>query len=148
MAGKVFGVKLNGVKGSFFDAQKVIDATDKAERQVLSKFGAFVRRTARTSIRKRRKTSKPGSPPSSHTGLLKRNIFFAYEKSRNSVVIGPISLNKSGDAPELLEYGGRATRRINGKSRRVTYKPRPYMGPAMAANLPALPGMWADSIKG
>lgn len=167
MAGNLFDVKLNGVKGSFFDAQKVLDATDNAERKVLSKFGAFVRRTARTSIRKhakpsqasiekairkgkrpKRTTSRPGKPPYDHTGLLKRNIFFAYERSRHSVVIGPVALNQRSGVPELLEYGGRAMRKIKGKMKRVTYKPRPFMGPAMARNLPALPAMWADSIKG
>ncbi|HOM77081.1 MAG TPA: hypothetical protein PLE88_11240, partial [Anaerohalosphaeraceae bacterium] len=56
----------------FFDSPKVIRAVDKSTRKVLSRFGAFVRRTAKQSIRKRKKSSTPGTPPSSHTGLLKR----------------------------------------------------------------------------
>ena len=76
------------VKQLFFDSPKVVRAVDRTTRRVLSKFGAFVRRTARSSIRKRKRTSEPGSPPSSHTGLLKRFIFFGYDAQKRSVVIG------------------------------------------------------------
>ena len=83
------GMKLNQAKGLFFDRQPVLNAVSRSERRVLSKFGAFVRRGARSSIRKRKSVSEPGSPPSSHTGLLRKMIFFVYEPARASVVIGP-----------------------------------------------------------
>ena len=51
-------------KQMFFDRAKVKNAVDKGVRKVLSKFGAFVRRTARSSIRKRKRVSAPGEPPS------------------------------------------------------------------------------------
>ncbi len=38
-------------RASYFDRQAVIDAVGKARAKVLSKFGAFVRRKARSSIR-------------------------------------------------------------------------------------------------
>jgi len=50
-------------KQMFFDTKAVMRATDKATRRVLSKFGAFVRRSARSSIRKRKRTSAPASRP-------------------------------------------------------------------------------------
>jgi len=53
------------ITNMFFDSKKVVSATDRATRRVLSRFGAFVRRTAKQSIRKRKKVSQPGSPPSS-----------------------------------------------------------------------------------
>jgi len=56
----------------FFDRQAVISKVDAATRRVLSRFGAFVRQRAKSSIRKRRNPAPPGSPPSSHTGLLKK----------------------------------------------------------------------------
>jgi ribosomal 50S subunit-associated protein YjgA (DUF615 family) len=77
------------VKSSFFDRKIVIDAMDRAARNVLSKFGAFVRQRAKSSIRQRKRASDPGKPPSSHTGVLKDFIFFGYEADRQSVVIGP-----------------------------------------------------------
>lgn len=131
------------IKYLFFDSPKVIRAVDKSTRKVLSKFGAFVRRSARQSIRKRKRTSAPGSPPSSHTGLLKRFIFFGYDPDQKSVVIGPVPLNQRGKTPSTLEYGGRATVR----RKQVQISPRPFMGPAMEKEKPKLPGMWKDSVK-
>ena len=91
----MIGMKLSKAKLSFFDSKAVTGAVDKATRRVLSRFGAFVRRGAKSSIRKRKRVSKPGEQPSSHTGLLKKFIFFGYDRSRSSVVIGPARLNFS-----------------------------------------------------
>ena len=143
----MIGMRFNQAKGLFFDRPAVMGAVDRAERKVLSRFGAFVRRGARSSIRRRKSISQPGSPPSSHTDLLKRNIFFVYEPQRSNVVIGPILLNKGTDAPALLEHGGTATRRRKRKRVRMTYRPRPFMGPAFEREQPKLPAMWRDSVR-
>jgi len=140
------------VKRVFFDTKTVRAKTDKATRRVLSKFGAFVRQTAKRSIRKRKKVSQPGKPPSSHTGLLKRFIFFGYDIVRRSVVIGPVRLTQKGrgQAPSVLEYGGVVTmrpRRRGGKKRRANIRPRPFMGPAMEKEKDQLPALWQDSAK-
>ena len=137
------------IKRMFFDRQAVISKVDAASRKVLSKFGAFVRRSAKSSIRKRKKPAPPGSPPSSHTGLLKKFIFFGYDTDAQSVVIGPTRLNQKGrgEAPPLLEYGGKATLVRRGKKKRTTYKARPYMGPAFEKEKPQLPAMWRDSVR-
>jgi len=136
-------------KRMFFDRQAVISKVDAATRRVLSKFGAFVRRSAKSSIRKRKKAAPPGQPPSSHTGLLKKFIFFGYDADRRSVVIGPTRLNQKGrgEAPPLLEYGGKATLVRRGKKKRVTYQARPYMGPAFEKEKPQLPAMWRGSVR-
>ncbi|MCR4415291.1 MAG: hypothetical protein NUV77_23005 [Thermoguttaceae bacterium] len=115
----MFGMEVGQVKRLFFDTERVVRATDKAQRRVLSKFGAYVRRGAKSSIRKRRAPSPPGTPPSSHTGVLKRFIFFAYEPERHNVVIGPAKTNQvffdrdrrpvRGTVPSVLEYGGQVT---------------------------------------
>ena len=163
----MIGMNLKSIKGSFFDAPAVMRAVDKATRDVLSKFGAFVRTRAQQSIKKgpfsgrkkrgqartsfRRKNSQPGNPPYSQTGLLKKFIWFGYYSDRQSVVIGPVRLNsKTGDALPALEYGGMATIRRNRREPcvRVQVKARPFMGPAFEAVLPKLPAMWANSVKG
>jgi phage gpG-like protein len=133
----------------FFDSPKVIRSVDKSTRRVLSRFGAFVRRTAKQSIRKRKKASTPGSPPSSHTGLLKRFIFFGFDTQKRSVVIGPTRLteNNRGQAPSILEYGGRTTVEGNKKKTRVRISARPFMGPAFEKEKPLLPALWKDSVK-
>jgi hypothetical protein len=147
----VFDLRVDQAKGLFFDSKRVEGSVDVAERKVLSRIGAFVRRTARSSIRKRKRVSAPGQPPSSHTGLLKRFIFFAYEPTHHSVVIGPARLSqKVGDAPSALEHGGRSrvvVSRGKRQKRTVTIRPRPFMGPALERNLDEFADEWADSIR-
>jgi hypothetical protein len=164
-------------KAAFFD--KVIqDKVTPATFRALARFGALVRTKARRSIRKRKKSSKPGEAPSSHNGQLRNNIFFAYEPNRGGVVIGPSARRMSGSgggivtkqlATETLEYGGKVgvveTRHKSGKwlstggrrikgtggRRRVRWvkvKPRPYMGPAFDSTAPLASTFWRNSIKG
>jgi hypothetical protein len=143
----MIGLKLKQAKGLFFDRHAVLSAVTRAQRKVLSKFGAFVRQEARSRIRRRKRSSREGESPSTWTGLLKRNIFFVFDPGRRSVVIGPILLNRGTDAPATLEHGGAVTRRDRqGKQKRVVYAPRPYMGPAFDREQTKLPELWRDSV--
>lgn len=135
------------VKSMFFDRAAVVKAVDRATLSVLSKIGAFIRQAAKSSIRSRKAISKPGSPPSSHEGSLKRLIYFSYDPASRSVVIGPVPLHGKAEAPPLLEFGGTARRIRRGKARTVNYRARPFMGPAMQQELPKLPAMWANSVR-
>lgn len=106
-------------KGYFFDTKHVEQAVDAPRRRILSKAGAFIRRRAKSSIRKRKAASSPGSPPSSHTGILKKFIYFGYDPASDSVVVGPAKTNQvffgedrkpeTGTVPSVLEYGGSIT---------------------------------------
>lgn len=143
----MIGIKLKGATRLFFDRPAVTRATERGTRQVLSQFGAFVRQTAKSSLRKRKAASAPGQPPSSHTGLLKHNIFFVFSPASRSVVIGPILLNKGTDAPCILEYGDTVVRRRRNRRVRIKYEPRPYMGPAFEKEQARLPALWRDSVQ-
>lgn len=144
----MFGLRLIEARRGFFDRARVLAATTVAERRVLARFGAFVRQRARTSIRPRPGTSAPGQPPFSHTGLLRQFLLFAYDQGRRSVVIGPVALNqRHRDAPRLLEAGGTALRQRRGRVVAVRYAARPFMQPAFAAELPALPARWRDAVR-
>ena len=90
------------IKSLFFDRPKVQRAVDKAKRAVLSRAGAFVRQTAKQSIRKRKGVAPSGKPPHSHTGLLRRFIFFGYDCGSDSVVVGPLGFKRS-DAPNVSD---------------------------------------------
>ncbi|HID23432.1 MAG TPA: hypothetical protein EYP14_13685 [Planctomycetaceae bacterium] len=138
---------LKEAKRGFFDRKKVQRSVDTATRRVLSRFGAFVRTRARTSIRKRTGTSPPGRPPYSHVGLLRRLIFFAYDRRRRSVVVGPVLIRRDSQAPELLEHGGQTLVRTGGRRGRLRYRPRPYMGPAFQREQQNLSALWRDSIR-
>lgn len=142
------------VKQLWFDSPRVIRAVDKAKRRVLSRAGAWIRNFARYSMRrapkKGPKHSRPGKPPFVHTGLLKNFLFFSWDPTSKTVVVGPEKLG-AGEAPRTLEYGGpvRAKRWRRGKRVVVAgfVKPRPYMAPALAAELPMLPARWRDSVR-
>lgn len=144
----MLGLSLKAAKSSFFDRERVIKAADAGTRQVLSKFGAYVRQRARHSIRKRKGVSPIGGPPHSHVGLLRKFILFAWDSGSKSVVIGPTLLRPTSDAPSLLEYGGtRRTRDRTGRPVSQRYRARPYMGPAFEAEKSRLPDLWKNSIR-
>jgi hypothetical protein len=188
----------------FFDRQAVLSALGRAKARVLSRAGAFIQRRAKSSIRKRKRASRPGEPPSSHVGTLRNLIYFGFDTTSRSVVVGPTPLGAVGTVPPTLEYGGpgpvrRNPRRrhrkvgdggeiriggpLSGTTKRtpegkwVTYtrlttgaqaeranrlneelygpeyiggkriEARPYMGPALRAEMPALPTLWSNSVR-
>jgi hypothetical protein len=99
----------------FFDRRAVIDRIGRAKASVLSKAGAFVRRSAKGKIRYAESVSKPGSPPHAHESKkhgrdspLRELTFFAYDEQTNSVVIGPMPFRGMAIVPRVLELGGTA----------------------------------------
>lgn len=136
------------IKTLFFDRAKVLDAADRATQKVLSRFGAFVRARARSSIRKRKRISDPGSPPSSHVGTLRDSIFFAFDPARRSVVIGPVRAGDSGGMGALaLEEGGPTRLAGIHRGRSAHIRARPYMQPAFQAELPSVPSKFKGQFK-
>lgn len=105
------------MKDFFFDRASVIDKMGKANARALSKAGAFIRRRARSSIRRRKGISKPGQAPSAHSTdavATLKNILFASERQGQSLVVGPVKLNQFNESlsggsvsiPALMEFGG------------------------------------------
>ncbi len=139
------------IKDLFFDRALVIRAVDKAKRKTLSRAGAFIRQSARTSIRPRRGTSRPGRPPYSHEGSLRKLILFGYDPQTESVVVGAVGFRKS-IAPHVLEFGGFTAQpkwwRRKRKRARIRIKARPYMGPALERERDKLPWLWESSVRG
>lgn len=134
---------------AFFDPAAVTDPAERAYRAKLSRHGAFVRRRARSSIRKRKRSARPGEPPTDRKGLLKKFILFGYEPDIRTVVIGPAKLMGKANytVPEVLEHGGRVVvLRPGRKPRPANYRGNEFMGPAQAAELPKFLGSLKDSI--
>lgn len=96
----------------FLDRKAVADAVGKANAGILLRAGMLVRRSARQSMRRRKKASTPGTPPSAHSGpdypkgpLLKELMRAEFDLSTKSLVVGP--KGKQGlAAPSLQEFGG------------------------------------------
>jgi hypothetical protein len=107
------------VKSWSFNDERVLKAVARAREWKMAQAGAFIRQASKTSIRKRKKISEPGHPPSSHEGTLRQRIVFGYDKHADSVVIGPTPTNQiffnhdcrpvTGTVPSVLEYGGSIT---------------------------------------
>ena len=152
----------------FFDKKQVIDQIGKANAKGMSKAGSFIRQRARSSLRKRKKPSAAGSPPSRHgSDASLRQIQFYYDTASQSLIVGPILIRTSTDyygpqlgsttVPELHEFCKSVTIRERltamdqwvawgstpdprpGRTRvrRATYPARPYMGPALKAEITA-----------
>ena len=157
-----FGITMK-IVDSFFDDSKIERAVERANKRNLSKVGAFIRRRGRSSIRKRKKVSRPGKPPSSHTSdrtVSIKNILFGFDAVNESVIIGPVRLHgQKGIVPSLLEFGGSTTIVSRGPrdtfggraiiSKRAKYKARPFMGPALDSEVAAgtIPQVWSGSVR-
>lgn len=165
-------MKLSSFKKSFFDRQKVANRVEKARLKNLSKCGAFVRTAARSSLRRRKRTSLPGQPPSVHSTdafATLKNILFGYDSTTKGVIVGPVAINGTKqDVPRLMEKGGFAKRRAKyvpartakgrlkkrgvdvvrlRNERNVSYEPRPFMGPALRKEMKKFAKVWRNTVK-
>jgi hypothetical protein len=116
--GVAFAITMR-MKDVFFDRAAVKNRMTKANRKALSKAGAFIRRRARSSLRRRKKPSPPGQPPSVHTNdrvATLKNVLFAYDPHNESLVVGPVKLNQKAllgpqlagaTVPQIQEFGAR-----------------------------------------
>lgn len=97
-------------KRFFFDRKAVADIVGKDAAKALGRAGAFVQRRARSSLRRRKKVSSPGQPPSVHSRdsyATLKNIQFQFVPASMSVFVGPVLLNGSQGTPVpgLHEHG-------------------------------------------
>lgn len=133
------------ISSMFFDSDQVIKQLDRKSRRILSKFGAFTRRTAQTSMRDRKEPAKPGEPPHAHKRKqLKRLLFFAFDPVTKSVVVGPVKFERTSTAgiPRLMEEGGTVPATAKRKTP-ANYRPHPFMKPAFDKNI----GWVADAYR-
>jgi hypothetical protein len=162
------GTPMFRVTQLFFDRPIVQRYLDKKTRYVFARFGAFVRNAARWSMKNAPKprwvtrfgvkmlesvASKPGQPPYSRLGLIKKFLFYSLDPGQRSVVIGPVRTNaRSINVPHVLEYGGRSkavqfTAKKKHEYRPVRVKARPFMRPAFEKGKAQLRFLWQHSVK-
>jgi hypothetical protein len=145
----MIGVKYKQTPRDPFTGPRVVFPIKRGLAKVFGHFGGWVRKTARRSMPKRKKLSRPGQPPSAHTGAIKNLILYAYDDHARSVVIGPILGSSRSGAPAALEWGG-ISRMTAGKRQgeKIRIQPRPYMTPAFEKGTTLLlPKLWQNSIK-
>lgn len=160
-------IKAKFVDG-FFDRAAVMNAVGAAKVRIFNDYGRAVRAGAQRSLKYADGPSAAGQPPHAHksrtrtrtsksTGktrtrsvsFLREFLFYKYDKSTESVVIGPERLDSTVDPRSLpaLEYGGPSTILDHGKRKNVTIAAHPFMHPAAAAEAPGLPERWRNSVR-
>lgn len=128
--------------------QKALGELTEDERKIYERrIKAWKKDKGKKKPKRPMASARPGEPPRSVTGLLKKFLFFAYDAQKKSVVIGPAKLNTKSDAPSVLETGGMTTVRTVKGRRTATIKKRPYMAPALAKNEAKIQEMYRDSIR-
>lgn len=156
--------------------RKMQQAVQRADKKALTKVGRFIRKRSRSSIKRRKSVSSPGSPPHVHgkgNPPLKR-ILYWYDAKNRRVIIGPVNVpaqqRKIGSQnrvplPNTLEFGGNVTIRqvkyrgkwtsvqglknISGlpfRSVNARYRKRPFMERALLDELRA--GTIPQAYKG
>ncbi len=164
----MIGLNFKAAKEGFFDRKVVLDALDKPTRDALKEIGRLIRKYAQKSLVYSDKPSLPGQPPHAHksrtstrtskkTGktrtrsvsFLREFLFFSFDQSTRSVVVGPVKLSSTIDSGALsaLEFGGQATIQVHGKEKKASIAARPYMGPALEAEKPNFAQLWANSVR-
>lgn len=143
-------------KRSKFNRKEMERDIGKENALAMNKMAAFVRRRARSSLRRRKKSAPAGSPPSvhsSHSVATLKNIQYAYDPQSHSTVVGvmpfeskSLEWNSAGTGAALQESGGRAVFRRRRKSKRPvrasTFAPHPFIGPAGEAEANKFPSLW------
>ncbi len=124
--------------------KRIADLTEKQRDRYYEAFDKW-RDGGKVGPKPRRPTasSRPGEPPRSQTGLLRKFLLFVIDLRNRSVVVGPALINKPTGAPRILEYGGTAT--INGRT--VAIAPRPFMAPAYEIVRAKLVNLWRDAVR-
>ena len=134
---------------------KILAAVAKATMTALKIAGFNIRKTAMDSLQAVRGASDPGTPPHTHTtrysrrtGMMKRrrkfgflpgSIIYSPEPEKQTVVIGP-NAQKIDQIGHVMEFGG--------EYKGGHYPARPFMGPALTANLSKIPGGFAGQVTG
>ena len=134
------------------DTRRLSRAYARAERSALSRAGAYVRKLARSHMRRRSRAARPGEGPTVREGQLKTFLLWAYEPQRHTTVVGPKRLpGATADTPEAMEHGKVLTRWVGRGSRRrrqaIAYEKRPSTMPALGMAGPDLPDFWRDAVR-
>ena len=156
------------LKQFFFDTAAVTGALDRGSARALGKFGLYVQREDKKSLKYGKTRSLPGAPPVVHrspaftrtkkgrggasrrqpSSPLRELTYYGYDPWNRSVVIGPEVFRNSriggGKAPRVIEEGGTGPVLSKGKLKAGRYQARPHTGPAFRRKLPLLPGLFKD----
>lgn len=114
------------LKRFFYDREQVVRRLEKKRLAALKHAGAFTRKVARNSLRRRKRVSKPKvETPSIHTAsntVTLKNIQYGFDLGADAAVVGPVGLSGMGNeppAPGVLERGEHISRPNPRRKKRV-----------------------------
>jgi len=108
---------------------RIAKAVERARAGNLRAVGYLIATLAKPKIKRSKRASLPGEPPTTRRGLMRKAIRYELAADKRSVVIGPAA-SIVGTAGQPHEHGGR----YKGES----YPERPFMGPALQEALPLI----------
>ena len=139
------------IKDAFFDRSAVLAQIGARRVKVLSKAGAFsAPRADEHAEMQGHLSARPASP--THEGSLRRLVLFGYDRSSDSVIVGPVGFNKSVAPARAPSFGGESTRSFFSKrqgrvmKKTVQIRPRPYMGPQLDREAARFLGLFKDAL--
>ena len=132
-------------KGFFSNVMTPVERMQKRNTEILA---GQTRRASQNSMKKAAKLSKkkraalkqgkngnvssrPGEPPLEKVGLIKKLMYYAYDRSSQGTIVGPAKLSIRGSVSESLEKGLPTLIMSRGKIIEVPMPARPFMVPAM-----------------
>lgn len=121
-----------------FFAKRILDAADRAAFKNMPHAAATISKDAKASLLTAPGPSVPGTPPHTHRGaFLRRAIRFDYDRKRQEAVIGPMEsvVGEAGAAHEFGQF-----------YKGADYPERPFMLPALEANVDRFAASWSGSI--
>lgn len=140
---------------SHFRPASIRDPAKRANVRNLRRAGAKLRRIGRQKIRRRKRASSAGAPPSAHApgGSGLKLILYDVDPRRETAIVGPVLFKSRGDpVPGVLEQGGTTEIEVGPREKRVRVPvriaARPFMGPANEdlAGSGEFLELWGDSV--
>ena len=133
------------------ESKRLLERMSSSARKALTEQGRYLRTVAQRSISTKGGVSQPGHPPRSITGLLRNFLFWAYDPTAASVVVGPAAFRANATVPCILEEGGDEMAHVKvgtkWQNKVVHIAARPYMAPALVISQQRLPEYWANNLS-
>lgn len=127
-------------------------AIARGKRSSLGKMGTWMRRGVRNLLKRRKRVAGENEPPSIHSPEPNLStVLWDVDQGNDMVSVGPVRTpgSRTGQpVAALMERGGRAVildRR--GRPITATYRPHPFMLPALDAVTPNLPLTLRDLLS-
>jgi len=139
-----------GFKGGKYldEGEKIAKAVRKAGWDAVRRLGFLIRAKAQAEVEVSDKPSLPGEPPHTRNKRLPRSILYGTpDEGPPSVIAGPAK-NLIGTLGGPLEAGGPSlVQNAHPHKPPAEIAARPFMGPALAAEIGELPGLLAEKLR-